>query len=100
MTALSGAGTRSRFSRPTCSLPQLPFTIAIADLNGDGRPDIFYAAPYDCCGGLYGAPVIALANGDGTFTTSNGNRAVLGISAVAIADLNGDGKPDVAAIVR
>src|SRR4051812_14691593 len=78
-----------------------PDSIAVADMNGDGKLDIVMA---DCnaigaggCGfkrtGFVG---ILLGNGDGTFQPvvtydSGGNLA----SSVAVADLNGDGNLDV-----
>jgi hypothetical protein len=54
---------------------------AVADLNGDGTPDL-----------VVGSRVL-LGNGDGTFheTAGLGN-----FGPVAIADFNGDGKPDIA----
>jgi hypothetical protein len=60
--------------------------VAVADVNGDGRPDAITANP---TGGIG----VSLGNGDGTFQT-----AVMyapGASSVAVADLNGDGKPDL-----
>jgi hypothetical protein len=54
---------------------------AVADLNGDGTPDLVVGS------------VVLLGNGDGTFHEMAG----LGdFGPVAIADFNGDGKPDIA----
>jgi len=68
------------------------FSIAIKDLDGDGKPDVVL--------GSYFAQVAysLLGNGDGTFQTAE--TYALGwkeTNAVAIADLNGDGKPDLLA---
>jgi len=70
--------------------------ILAADLNGDGKTDI--AALYSCYNGncATGAVTLFYGNGDGTFQTppsyvTGGSYPV----ATAIADLNGDGKPDV-----
>lgn len=70
------------------------FSVAVGDVNGDGKPDLVVAnAGCDSCSGAVG---VLLGNGDGTFKTaatysSGGNYAF----SVAIADLNGDGKPDL-----
>ena len=75
-------------------------SVAIADLNGDGYPDLVVAnqcLTEVCSGNPSGAVSVLLGNGDGTFQTpvnygSDGHDA----SSVAIADLNGDGYPDLA----
>jgi FG-GAP-like repeat len=69
-------------------------SVAVADVNGDGRPDVAAA--------LSDSNVVAilLGNGDGTFQPamtydSSGSGGGGSPSSVAIADLNGDGKPDL-----
>ena len=76
---------------PSCQVPLL----AVADVNGDGKADIVVAS---LGGGINGKGLVGilLGNGDGTFQPvvtydSNG----LGTSAVAVADVNGDGKVDL-----
>src|SRR2546426_3271709 len=65
-----------------------PFSVAIADLNADGRPDLAVANDYS------NTVSVLLGNGDGTF----GARADFGTGwhpySVVIADLNADGRPD------
>jgi hypothetical protein len=73
--------------------------VAIGDVNGDGIPDL---AVTDACtklkdGACTDAKVIVLlGNGDGTFQPqipySTGG---IGAFAVAIGDVNGDGRPDL-----
>jgi hypothetical protein len=72
-----------------------PVSVAVADVNGDGKPDLLVAneCADDNCDGSVG---VLLGNGDGTFraavTYSSGG--IYGLS-VAVADVNGDGKPDL-----
>jgi hypothetical protein len=70
---------------------QFPLSVAVADVNGDGKPDLVVA------NGLSESLVgVLLGNGDGTFqppvTYGTGG---LFPSSVAVADVNGDGSPDV-----
>ncbi|HEY6339285.1 MAG TPA: FG-GAP-like repeat-containing protein [Candidatus Sulfotelmatobacter sp.] len=69
-----------------------PSSIVAADVNGDGKLDLVALTPYN---GVY----IFLGNGDGTFQTPT-NYPLLSVAspayAIAVADLNGDGKPDLA----
>jgi hypothetical protein len=67
--------------------------VAIADVNGDGKPDLLVSNVGTTAGSTVG---VLLGNGDGTFQAavtyaSGGNYAF----SVAVADVNGDGKPDL-----
>jgi len=73
------------------------YSIAVADVNGDGKPDLLVAntcvSSGNCSNGAVG---VLLGNGDGTFQTgisygSGGEGAI----SIAVADVNGDGKPDL-----
>ena len=78
-------------------------SLAVADVNGDGKPDLLvadYCAPgITCSGGGPGAVDALLGNGPGTFrpaaTYSSGADDA---NSVAVADVNGDGKPDLLVI--
>jgi hypothetical protein len=74
-----------------------PESVAVADVNGDGKPDLVVA---NSCGpgGCYPAPGVVgvlLGNGDGTFQTAVSYSAGGTAYKVVIVDVNGDGKPDL-----
>jgi hypothetical protein len=72
-----------------------PSSVAIGDLNGDGKADLVVADAGDFYGNNAGVSVL-LGNGDGTFQTAQVFAAGIPSIAVAVADFNGDGKPDLA----
>jgi uncharacterized protein (DUF2141 family) len=88
----NGDGTFTAASNSTFATGAAPQAIAVADLNGDGKLDLIIA-------NSQGASLtILLGNGDGTFTPAAGSPITVGNApyAVAVADLNGDGKLDLA----
>jgi hypothetical protein len=75
-------------------------SVAARDLNGDGIPDLLVGN--DCLsnapGCLVGGVEVLLGVGDGTFRVLGGLYGTAGLLAnVSIADVNGDGKPDMLA---
>jgi len=71
-------------------------SVAIADLNGDGKLDLIVANFTQCWLCDNGGVSVLLGNGDGTFQPAvSYSSGGWGASSVAIADVNGDGKPDV-----
>src|SRR5205814_2882547 len=66
---------------------------AIGDLNADGKLDLVTA---NVTSKAPSTVSVLLGNGDGTFGTSTDTPAGEGVKAVAIAELNGDGSPDLA----
>src|SRR5207237_1197148 len=70
-----------------------PESVAIADLNGDTKPDL--AVAVDRPGGN-GTVAVLLGKGDGTFARAVEYAVREFPNSVAVADLNGDSKPDLA----
>ena len=72
-------------------------SVAVADVNRDGKPDLVvanYCLNSNVCAG--GAVGVLLGNGDGTFQAAvNYDSGGSWATSVAVADVNGDGKPDV-----
>jgi hypothetical protein len=78
-----------------------PMSVALADVNLDGKPDLVIA---NWCmagqngqgcrsGGVVG---VLLSNGDGTFQSAKSfGSGAMGAISVAVADVNGDAKPDI-----
>src|SRR5204862_415386 len=68
-----------------------PYSVALADVSGDGRPELVTAN--------FGSDDVSvlLGNGAGGFTAAGSPIATggLGPISVAVADFNGDSSPDV-----
>ena len=81
-------------------------SLALVDVNGDRKPDLIAlsSAPSSTGQGqIVGALWVFAGNGDGTFqpgvnSALPGTFPGIGYTSFAVADLNGDGKPDIAAV--
>jgi FG-GAP-like repeat len=96
-----GKGTFQGAGGPYSSESQAATPAAVADVNGDGKPDLVIAgvcAPWlgNCVLGETLVSVL-LGNGDGTFQSPIVYKAggFAGASSVAVLDLNGDSHPDI-----
>ena len=77
---------------PTVTGLSNPQVVAMADLNGDGKPDLVY--------GTYNNGILVqLGNGDGTFQAPK-NFLSGAVPGIAFGDFNGDGKLDIALVTN
>jgi hypothetical protein len=67
-------------------------SIAVADVNGDGKPDLVLPA---LSSNFADEVLIFLGKGDGTFLAPSSLMASQPNSNVIVGDFNGDGKPDL-----
>jgi hypothetical protein len=75
-------------------------SIAVVDVNGDGKKDLVVTCCWGARQGASGVVGVLLGNGDGTFQDQVDYGVGAGIietMAAAVADMNGDGKMDVVA---
>ncbi|MDR3456984.1 MAG: VCBS repeat-containing protein [Verrucomicrobiae bacterium] len=96
LLVLSAAGQRAgalSFSINTITnVGPGPTYVAVADVNGDGKPDLI-CANYN--GGAGNTLTVLTNNGSGVFGSNATYTVGSGVGVVVAADLNGDGKPDL-----
>ncbi len=80
-----GFGAKTDFATGT-----VPISVAIGDLNGDGKPDLAVANSNSS------TVSVLLGNGAGGFGAKTDFATGTNPHSVAIGDVNGDGKPDLA----
>jgi hypothetical protein len=100
ITIISGDGTGGFLGTQAISHTQFRggTTIAAADLNLDGRPDIVASGLLNSGGFDYETLIVSLGNSTGGFSTFNFVGVTGWVSKIAdfkIADFNRDGKPDI-----
>ncbi len=71
--------------------PMMTIAVAVADLNGDGKPDLA-AADYN---GYAGTVSVLLGDGTGGFAAASTYMVGENPSSIAAADINGDGRRDL-----
>jgi hypothetical protein len=86
-TVLLGKGDGTFNTGTAVSLPSGSTVMAVADLNGDGKPDLVSMNRFNL--------LVFLGKGDGTFQSSASSFVAASYSPVVVADANGDGKLDV-----
>ena len=74
----------------------LDLSIGLGDLDGDGRLDLVEALGDGSVAG-FGKVTILLNDGSGAFVESANGPTGIQVSRILVADLNGDGKADLAA---
>jgi hypothetical protein len=95
-TIPAGSGTPAFAAQQTFATGNGPDTVAAADYNGDGRPDL-------AVGNSNAGTVSVLLNtaaagaASPSFAAQKTFNLASSVEAVAAADLNGDGRPDLAA---
>ena len=93
-----GAGDGHFLPTPFGQLPPVPNVtdIAVGDFNHDMKLDVAMShGPGTTSNAPPPGVVVLLGNGDGTFAAPVNLFAGAGPRALAVADLNGDGKPDI-----
>src|SRR5215475_8248647 len=76
-----------------------PF-VALGDFNGDGHIDVVAGTGGASGESDFGNLIVLLGNGNGTFQTQVSSKLRFWPQFIVAADLNGDGKMDLAAAVR
>lgn len=70
------------------------YAVAVGDVDGDGKADIV-SMDWACANPDAGCVSVLLGDGDGTFQAGLIYALGTGFSAMALADVNGDGKADL-----
>jgi len=91
VSVLLGAGDGSFGPKADYQTGDGPSSVAVGDIDGDGRPDLAVT-------NLYSFSIsVLLGRGDGTFGMKIDYGTNTSPYGIAMADLNGDGRPDLVA---
>ena len=93
VTVLPGNGDGTLGTPVTYPSANAPFLLAVSDFNHDGKQDLAIAG---ACGNTCGFVSVLFGKGDGTFQAGTDFSAGGVPSEWTVADLNGDGIPDLA----
>ncbi len=95
-TTAAGATTASFAPQQTFNVGSLPYSVAVGDFNGDGKPDLVVANE-----GVGTVSVLMDKTAAGATTLSFAAQQTFAVGAnpfsVAVADFDGDGRPDIVA---
>jgi uncharacterized membrane protein len=76
-----------------------PYSVAVADVNGDGKLDLVVANEEQSKSDPEGSISVMLGKGDGTFHAAvNYDSGGQSAFSIVVADVNGDGKPDLVVV--
>ena len=91
VTVLLGKGDGTFKTGPTLQSGSIPYTMAVADFNGDGKADLVTGNAGNNDASIF------LGNGDGTFAAPLSPPVGIDPIGTGVGDFNGDGLPDLAA---
>jgi hypothetical protein len=89
VSVLLGNGNGTFQGAVNFAVGSIPVSVAVADVNGDGRPDLVTANQSG------NSVSVLLGNGNGTFQSAVNFGVGSSPRSVAVADVNGDGRPDL-----
>jgi hypothetical protein len=94
VSVLLGNGDGTFQSAVNFAVGAEPYSVAVADVNGDGHPDLV-TANFGSANEGGSSVSLLLGNGNGTFRSAVNFGFVYRASSVVVADVNGDGRPDL-----